>query len=58
MPSGLDRSPYDRLMDAVLVALMVVVFLLFALGALLLLTRVMKAEVAKVHEARATTRDR
>ena len=43
-------------MDAVLVALMVVVFLLLALGALMVLTRVMKAEVAKVHAARATTR--
>ena len=43
-------------MDSVLVALMVVVFLLFALGALLMLTRVMKAEVAKVHEARPTGR--
>ncbi|WP_162529721.1 hypothetical protein [Nocardioides caldifontis] len=43
-------------MDAVLVALMVVVFLLLALGALLVLTKVMKAEVVRVQEARATTR--
>jgi hypothetical protein len=43
-------------MDSVLVALMVVVFLLFALGALMVLTRVMKAEVAKVHEARGPVR--
>jgi hypothetical protein len=43
-------------MDAVLVALMVVVFLLLALGALLVLTHVMKSEVVKVQEARATTR--
>jgi hypothetical protein len=43
-------------MDAVLVALMVVVFLLLALGALLVLTRVMRAEVEKVHQARTASR--
>ena len=43
-------------MDSVLVALMVLVFLLLALGALLVLTRVMRAEVDKVHQARTTSR--
>ena len=43
-------------MDPVLVALMVVVFLLFALGALLVLTRVMRTEVDRVHEARRAPR--
>ena len=40
-------------MPAVLVALMVVVILLFALGAVLLLTKVMKAEAEKVRATRA-----
>ena len=39
-------------MDSVLVALMVVVFLLFALGALLVLTRVMRTEVDRVRDSR------
>ena len=43
-------------MDPVLVALMVVVFLLLALAALLVLTRVMRTEVDRVHEARRTAR--
>lgn len=40
-------------MPALLVALIVVVFLLLALGAVLLLARVMKAEAEKVRAARA-----
>jgi hypothetical protein len=42
-------------MPAVFVASMVLVFLLLALGAVLLLTRVMKAEAEKVRAARAGT---
>lgn len=39
-------------MPALLVALMVVVILLFGLGAVLLITRVMKAEADKVRATR------
>ena len=42
-------------MPAVLVALMVVVILLFALGAVLLLTKVMKAEIERARVARPIT---
>lgn len=46
-------------MPAVLVALMVVAILLFGLGAVLLLTKVMKAEAEKVRAIRpATSRNR
>jgi hypothetical protein len=39
-------------MPAVFVALMVLVFLLIALGTVLLFSRLVKAEAAKVHAAR------
>jgi hypothetical protein len=43
-------------MSSVLVALMVLVFLLFGLGAVLLLAKVMRAELAKTRAATAGKR--